>query len=275
MPVEGTRAAPLWVISYPEPQPYRALWDLQRRLWRQRYAGAIPDTLLLLEHEPVITLGKNARRQHVLLPEALLRKRGVDLVDVDRGGDVTYHGPGQLVGYWIFDLRLLYQDVHRFLREIEEVLLRVLARHGVEGGRDPGATGVWVSPAAPADGSPAGAAEKIAALGLHLSHWVSTHGFALNLAPDLASFSWIIPCGLAGRGVTSMERILGRPVPRAEVEPQVVEEVARLFRREPLWLRPLELDDILMTLERRSGISSAASAVPPGIEEQRSTECRA
>ncbi len=251
---DGGRA-PVWVVSYPGLQPYRPLWDLQRRLWTQRYAGAIPDILLLLEHESVVTLGRNARRTNLLVPEPLLRERGADVVSVDRGGDVTWHGPGQLVGYWIFDLRCLYQDVHRFLREIEETLIRTLARWGVVAGRSAGATGVWV-------GEGAGAS-KIAAMGLHLSHWVSTHGFALNLAPDLAAFSWIVPCGLIGRGVTSLEAILGHAVPRAEVEAALIEEMAPRFGRTPFRLQPYELEDLLADLEARGeapGVPAVAMA---------------
>lgn len=244
----GGPVPPLWVVSFAERQPYRPAWDLQRRLWTQRHAGRIPDCLLLLEHDPVVTLGKNARRENILLDTAALAARGVEVVEVDRGGDVTYHGPGQLVGYWIFDLRSLYQDVHRYLREIEEVLIRVLARHGVTAGRSPGATGVWVGD------------EKVGAMGLHLSHWVSTHGFALNLDADLTPFSWIVPCGLRGRGVTSIERLLGRGVDRAEVEAGLVEEAGLLFGRQPVRLAPHELVDILGALEAGEG--------------QRSKECR-
>ncbi len=234
---EEASLPPLWVVSFPGRQPYRVLWELQKRLWAQRHAGRIPDCLLLLEHDPVVTLGKNAERGNVLVDHQTLAARGVDVVEVDRGGDVTYHGPGQIVGYWIFDLRSLYQDVHRYLREIEEVLIRVLARHGIEAGRSPGATGVWVG------------AEKIGAMGLHLSHWVSTHGFALNVGADLTPFSWIVPCGLHNRGVTSMERLLGCSVERAAVEPDVVEETAVIFRRRPVRLEPHELVDLLGVLE--------------------------
>lgn len=206
------------MVSLPEPEAYAPLWDLQKELWRARYEGRIPDTLLLLEHRPVVTMGKNARRENLLLSEDGFRARGVELFQVDRGGDVTYHGPGQLVGYWIFDLRAWGRDVHRFLRAIEEVLIGALAVHGIQAGRSPGATGVWVGD------------EKIAAMGLHLSHWVSTHGFALNRDVDLEPFSWIVPCGLRGRGVTSMAR-LGAPASRAELEETIVREAEREFGR--------------------------------------------
>ena len=214
----STDRFPLWVVSWDEPQPYREFWELQKRLWRACYEERIPDTLLLLEHQPVVTLGKNAHRENLLLPDDEFAARGVDLVDVDRGGDVTYHGPGQLVGYWIFDLRKWHRDVHRYLREIEEVLIRSLGGFGIESGRSEGATGVWVGD------------EKIAAMGLHLSHWVSTHGFALNRDVDLRPFGWIVPCGLRGRGVTSISK-LGHEVSRVELEARIVSETEKRFGR--------------------------------------------
>jgi lipoate-protein ligase B len=250
----------MWVVSDPTPQPYRETWELQQRLWAQRWTGAIPDTLLLLEHRPVVTLGKNARRENLLLPEALFRARGVEVVEVDRGGDVTYHGPGQLIGYWIFDLRDHRPDVHWFLRAIEETLIRALARFGVNAGRDPSATGVWVE------------GRKVAAMGLHLSHWVSTHGFALNITTDLTPFSWIVPCGLPGRGVTSMERLGARTRDRAEVEREIEATAAELFARAPERVEPPALRDVLMALEGRGapGSGAAAGSAPRGM---RSHEC--
>lgn len=242
---EAARASrlPAWVVSFPGLVPYRDAWDLQRRLWAQRYAGRIPDTLLLLEHEPVVTLGKNARRENLLLDADGFQARGVDVVEVDRGGDVTWHGPGQLVGYWVFDLRVLYQDVHRYLREIEDVLIGVLARQGIAAGRVAGVTGVWVGN------------DKVAALGMHLSHWVSTHGFALNMDLDLAPFSWIVPCGLRDRGVTSIRRLTGGPVVREEVEAAVTDEMAQRFQREP---HCLAVHELLELLEDAEGVACRA-----------------
>jgi len=241
---------PIWVISFPGTQPYRPLWDLQRRAWAARHAGRIPDALLLLEHAPVVTLGKNARREHLLLSPETFATRGVEVVEVDRGGDVTYHGPGQLIGYWIFDLREWHQDVHRYLREIEETLIRLLARHGLAAGRSPGATGVWIG------------GEKIAAMGLHLSHWVSTHGFALNLETDLEPFSWIVPCGLRGRGVTSLRAQLGASVPRERIETELVEEAAARFGRTPHRLAPEAFLEALEAVERLPQTRAPAGARP-------------
>ena len=222
--------------------PYRAMWDLQRELFRERLSGHIPDVLLLLEHQPVVTLGKNAKQEHLLLSSASFAARGVDVVEVDRGGDVTYHGPGQLVGYWIFDLRDWRQDVHRYLREIEECLIETLAHYEIAAGRSPGATGVWVEPdgVRGRDVDPACAA-KVAAIGLHLSHWVSTHGFALNLTTDISAFDWIVPCGLRGRAVTSMERLLTHAPSRREVELTLARVVEQRFERNAEWINPAEL----------------------------------
>lgn len=234
--MNGVEKLPIRVVSFSGRRSYRPLWDLQKRLWRARYEGRIPDTLLLLEHEPVVTLGRNARRENLLLSDSEYTKRGVELVDVNRGGDVTYHGPGQLVGYWIFDLREWKMDVHAYLRSIEEVLIRTLGAYGIEGRRDAQATGVWVEEA------------KVAAIGLHLSHWVSTHGFALNVDADLAPFGWIIPCGLTGRPVTSMKECTGRPAVRGEVEAILLPEIEIAFDREAQLVTELELERELQQL---------------------------
>ncbi|HEU4401240.1 MAG TPA: lipoyl(octanoyl) transferase LipB [Candidatus Polarisedimenticolia bacterium] len=159
---------------------------------------AAPERLLLLEHPPVITLGRNARPQDVLLDEEALRRLGVGVEATNRGGQVTYHGPGQLVGYPILNLSPDRRDVGRYLRDLEEVLIRTLGRFGIEAGRKAGLTGVWVGE------------EKIAAIGVHLGRWVTTHGFALNVTTDLSHFDLIVPCGQRARRVTSMRLILGR-----------------------------------------------------------------
>jgi lipoyl(octanoyl) transferase len=200
---------------------YAASLELQRQLVEDRRAGRIGDTLLLLEHPPVITLGVKTRGQssNVVASPELLASQGIAVHDTGRGGDVTYHGPGQLVGYPILDLRPDRCDVHRYVRDLEQVLIVALAGFGVSAARVPGLTGVWVGPA--------GHEEKIAAIGVRISRWITSHGFALNVAPNLDHFGMIIPCGIRHRGVTSLERVLGRPVPMTDVEDAVVEAWGR------------------------------------------------
>jgi lipoyl(octanoyl) transferase len=198
---------------------YPAAIALQDDCARRLKDGAGGERLLLLEHPPVITLGRNARPEDVLIDPARLRARGIAVERCDRGGQVTYHGPGQLVGYPVIDLSPDRRDVARYLRDLEEVLIRTLARFGVAAGRVAGLTGVWVGQ------------EKIASIGVHLSRWVTTHGFALNVATDLDAFGWIVPCGIRSRGVTSMERILGT-APRLDVvAAALLPEFARVFDR--------------------------------------------
>jgi lipoyl(octanoyl) transferase len=190
---------------------YDSALDLQRTLVEDRRAGRLGDTLLLLEHPPVITLGAGARgrRDHLVATAAQLAAEGVSVYDTGRGGDITYHGPGQLVGYPILDLRPDRCDVHRYVRDLEEVMIRAVATFGVAARRVPGLTGAWV-------GRP-GREEKIAAIGVRISRWITSHGFALNVSTDLDHFKWIVPCGIVDRGVTSVERVLGRRVMTSDV----------------------------------------------------------
>lgn len=196
---------------------------LQKELVEDRRAGRIPDTLLLLEHPPVITLGVKTRgsREHVVASPEALATAGVEVHDTGRGGDVTYHGPGQLVGYPIFDLNPDRRDVHRYVRDLEEMLIRAVARLGVHARRLDGLTGVWVGPA--------GREEKVAAIGIRISRWITSHGFALNVSANLDHFRLIVPCGIADHGVTSLERLLGRAVRMAEVEAAVEAETRAIF----------------------------------------------
>ena len=184
---------------------YGRVLALQQESVAARKAGRIPDVLLLGEHAPVITLGRNARRENLLLPEDELQRRGVEVHETDRGGDVTYHGPGQLVGYPILDLAGLRKDVVWYVRSLEEVLIRAARSFGLEAdrraapeGRKQLYTGVWVGE------------EKLAAIGVHLSRWVTSHGFAFNVTTDLSYFDLIVPCGLADKGVTSLEKQVPR-----------------------------------------------------------------
>ena len=185
---------------------------LQAKLVEERRAGAIPDTLLLLQHPPVITLGVKTRRgpNHIVASEETLAGAGVTVHETGRGGDVTYHGPGQLVGYPILDLAPDRKDVHIYVRDIEEVLIRTAAAFGVEAKRVPGLTGVWVGPD--------GREEKLAAIGIRISRWITSHGFALNVSTNLDHFNLIVPCGIVDRQVTSLEKLLGRTVTIAEAE---------------------------------------------------------
>ncbi len=194
---------------------YRAAFDLQRELVEQRKAGAIADQFLLVEHPHVITLGRNGQMSNLLAGEQVLRRAGVEFEHTDRGGDITYHGPGQIVGYPIFDLREWKRDVVGFVRAIEQALIDALAEFGITGGRVDKCTGVWV------DGA------KIAAIGVHIGRWVTSHGFALNHSTDLRFFQYIVPCGLT-KPVTSMEA-LGVRASRQDVEAAIVRSFARVF----------------------------------------------
>jgi lipoyl(octanoyl) transferase len=198
--------------------PYAEALALQQTLVERRRAAEIPDQLLLLEHPHVITLGTASSTDHVLVGEEERALLGIELFETGRGGDVTYHGPGQLVGYPIFDLKPDRCDLHQYVRDIEEALIRALAHFGLQCGRKPGLTGVWLGD------------EKIAAIGVRVSSgWITSHGFALNVNTDLQFFDSIVPCGIRDHGVTSMQRALGREVLIDEVCDVVAGEFAALF----------------------------------------------
>jgi lipoyl(octanoyl) transferase len=200
---------------------YAEATALQEELVGRRRVGEIPDTLLLLEHPHVITLGSGAREAHVLLEPEELRSRGVELVETGRGGDVTYHGPGQLVGYAVLDLKPDRKDLHRYLRDLEEVLVEAVGALGVPARAEEGLTGVWT------------AGGKVAAIGVRVSSgWITSHGFALNVTTDLDRFGAIVPCGIPDRAVTSLARELGHPPDAEEVRDRVVEAFARRFESE-------------------------------------------
>jgi lipoyl(octanoyl) transferase len=200
---------------------YVGAWELQRELARRRSAGAIGDTLMLVEHPHTYTLGRATKDGHLLIGPEELAAQGIALVESDRGGDITYHGPGQVVGYPILKLSRHGGDLIRYLRMLEETIIGALASYGVVGERVAGLTGVWVGE------------EKIAAIGVKLSaSGVTLHGFALNVAADLRYFRQIIPCGIADKGVTSLDRLLGAAPPRAEVERRVVAAFGEVFGAE-------------------------------------------
>lgn len=194
---------------------YSEAYALQRTLVEQRKAGAIADQLLFVEHPPVITLGRNARLENILFSREALRASGVEVHECDRGGDVTYHGPGQIVGYPIFDLREWKRDVNAYVRGLEQAIIEAIGEFGIEGERVPGATGVWVGGA------------KVAAIGVHLSRWVSSHGFALNVSANLDHFKFIVPCGLT-RPVTSL-RALGCEAPAGDVKESLLAAFSEVF----------------------------------------------
>jgi lipoate-protein ligase B len=196
---------------------YKPTWELQQKVFGLRLGGKLPDVLLLNEHNHVYTFGKSGDEHHLLAQEAELREKGIDVYHIDRGGDVTYHGPGQLVGYPIIDLNNYYPDVHRYLRDIEEVIIRTLADFYIVAHRDEGLTGVWVGE------------NKIAAIGVKASHWITMHGFALNVNTDLSYFDRIIPCGIFHKGVTSMQRVLGEEVSMSEVTEVLIGQFGKVF----------------------------------------------
>jgi lipoyl(octanoyl) transferase len=199
--------------------PYAEALALQRELVEERRAGRIGDVLLLVEHPHVLTLGVrgDGGRSHILAPAERLTALDVAVHETGRGGDITYHGPGQLVGYPIIDLKPDRCDVHRYVRDLEEVLIRVAADHGITAGRLSGLTGVWVG------------GEKLAAIGVRIARWITSHGFALNVSTDLDFFKLIVPCGISDRGVTSLTAQLGRPLDWKAVEDQVVGHFTEVF----------------------------------------------
>lgn len=207
---------------------YAEALELQRALVEARKADQIPDTLLLLQHPHVLTVGvkSTAARPHILATAEQLQSLDVQLFETGRGGDVTYHGPGQIVGYPILDLSPDRRDVHRYVRDLEEVLIRVCADYGIEAGRVPGLSGAWASPS-----DKTARAEKIGAIGVRISKWVTSHGFAFNVNTNLDFFRLIIPCGISDRGVTSMERLLGEPQPLEAVEARIVQHFGSVFDR--------------------------------------------
>ena len=195
---------------------------VQRSLVEERRADRIPDLLLLLQHPPVITLGVkgDGGRSNILATDERLAERGIEVSETGRGGDVTYHGPGQIVGYPILDLRPDRCDVHRYVRDVEEIMIRVCADYGVTAERITGKTGAWVG------------LDKIGAIGVRISRWITSHGFAFNVSTDLDHFNLIVPCGISDGGVTSLDKVTGRRLPLADVEDALVSHLCEVFVRE-------------------------------------------
>jgi lipoyl(octanoyl) transferase len=200
---------------------YASACELQQRLVEARKARAIPDVLLLCEHPPVITMGRNARPEHLLASNRRLAEMKIELRSTDRGGDITYHGPGQIIGYPVLDLTEHRRDVLWYVEQLEEVMIRTTADFGLTPKRVEGQHGVWIRPAE--------ADEKLGAIGVHLSRWITSHGFAYNVSTDLRYFDLIVPCGIADKGATSLERALGRPIGINEVRDRIVDHFAAVF----------------------------------------------
>jgi lipoate-protein ligase B len=211
---------------------YGEALELQRAAARARITGALPqDLLLLVEHEPVVTMGRTAKQQNLTASAELLAARGVSLFEVERGGDVTYHGPGQLVGYPIVDLKRHKQDLHWYLRQVEEALIVALGEHAIEGERSTGYTGVWTRGLARGTSHPP---RKIASIGVHARDWVTWHGFALNVTTELSYFGLIVPCGIAGVDMTSMSRELEAAITMHAAEDSAARGFAAVFALAPV-----------------------------------------
>ena len=197
--------------------PYAEGLQIQEQLVAERQAGRIVDVLLLLEHDPVFTMGRNSRAENVLVSSEALKARGFEIFETGRGGDVTYHGPGQVVGYPILELPTDRRDVHRYVRDLEEVMIRTCAGYGITASRIAGKSGAWVG------------TDKVGAIGVRIARWVTSHGFALNVTNDLAPFQMIVPCGIRDHGVTSLSRLLGRNVRVGDAAGRLADHVATVF----------------------------------------------
>jgi lipoyl(octanoyl) transferase len=210
---------------------YGDAWKLQRELFQLRTQGRIPDILLLTEHTHVYTIGKSGSDSHLLASRSELDAEGAEVFYTDRGGDITYHGPGQLVAYPILDLQNFYLDVHRYLRDLEEVIILSLKEYGIAGERDPRYTGVWVG------------GKKLAAIGVKVSRWITMHGVAINVNSDLTYFDRIVPCGIAGCGITSVEASLSRRIDLNEFSRLFVGAFGKVFGVSPVFIPSSELVD--------------------------------
>src|SRR5216684_809583 len=200
---------------------YAEAYALQKRLEAKRKAGAIEDILLICEHPHVITLGRSGKRENLLASEHVLRQKGVEFYATDRGGDITYHGPGQIVGYPILNLGAIRRDVVWYVRTLEEAMIRATAEFGISAERVAGKTGIWVRVG--------NTEEKLAAIGVHISRWVTSHGFAYNVSTDLRNFDLIVPCGIADRKATSLEKLLGRNMEQKEVALRIAQHLGELL----------------------------------------------
>jgi len=222
--------------------PYAEAYSLQKRIAAARKLGLIDDVLIFCEHSHVITQGRNGKREHLLASESVLRQKGVEFFETSRGGDVTYHGPGQIVAYPILNLSAIRRDVVWYVRQLEEAMIRATAEFGIVAGREAGKTGVWVGVGK--------TSEKLAAIGVHISRWVTSHGLAYNVSTDLRNFDLIVPCGIADRKATSLEKLLGRSIKLDEVTPKLAAHVAEVFGLELQRIDRVELLEKLETAEQ-------------------------
>lgn len=231
---------------------YTDVFTLQQRIVAARKASAIEDVLLLCEHPHVITLGRNGKRENLLASENVLRQKGVEFHATNRGGDITYHGPGQIVGYPILNLANMKTDVHWYVRTLEEAMIRASADFGLTAFRISGKTGIWVQ----AEGKGGATEEKLAAIGIHISRWVTSHGFAYNVATDLRYFDLIVPCGISDRKATSLEKLLSRSVSLSEVKPRISHHLSEAFSREA---RAYTSDELFTQLSQMEQTTPAGS----------------
>ena len=231
---------------------YEPAWELQKRIVAARKLALIPDVLLLCEHPHVITMGRNGRAEHLLASEAILRARGVEFHATNRGGDITYHGPGQIVAYPILNLAEIRRDVGWYVRQLEEAMIRTTAEYGIAAERREGRTGIWVN-VTNADGGvgleETTSEEKLGAIGVHISRWVTSHGLAYNVSTDLSYFDLIVPCGIAGKRATSLTRLLNRQVKMNDAAPRLVRHLGECFGRTMRAISAAELESELTAQE--------------------------
>jgi lipoyl(octanoyl) transferase len=237
---------------------YEAAWELQRRVVAARKLALIPDVLLLCEHPHVITLGRGGKSENLLASDHLLRQMGVEFHATNRGGDITYHGPGQIVAYPILNLAEIRRDVVWYVRQLEEAMIRATAEYGIAAKRCEGRTGIWVDVASEAGPGGTHTEEKLGAIGVHISRWVTSHGLAYNVSTDLRYFELIVPCGISGKRATSLERLLGRRVEMAEAAQRLVQHLGECFGRK---MRPASIEDLKRALDAAESPASVDKAV--------------
>lgn len=235
--------------------PYAEAWDLQRRIVAARKSATIPDVLLFVEHPHVITLGRNAKREHLLASDALLQQMNVEVCESDRGGDITYHGPGQLVAYPILNLAEIRRDLGWYVRQLEEAMIRTSAEYKITAERREGRTGIWVDVAA-------GIEEKLGAIGVHVSRWVTSHGLAYNVSTCLRYFDLIVPCGIRDKRATSLEKLCGREIAIPEVAQRMARHIGDCFERE---FRTVSRGDLENAIAPAAEHNPQTAALAPSI----------